>query len=1828
MNYRTLYLFAVLAFATLFSVSCSNEHKVPENDPAFTQYISAHTAGVISAYSSIQVHLQTEVNPGVEPGTLVEAEIFDFSPDIEGTTTWSASNIITFTPDAPLPPRTAYEATFNLGALLEVPSALKEYEFVFQSMERGYSFLNYQIAPYSNRDMIWNKLSGSIQSYDVSNIEELAEEISFQNAGDARVSFIQNGTDQSFTFNLDSVERKAEGYEIEAYHGDKQLMSMRVPSLGEFEVVNTSVVQSPRQEVTISFSDPLLSTQSVTGLFQLDGVDVSSVQIVGSVVKLYPSSRLTGDVKLEVFSGLKNVLGYSFPTNYTETISFQAKNPEIEFIDDGNIIPLDGKVNIPFKAVNVKAVDVRIYKVFADNVHQFMQVNDIRGSRELRRVARPIHQERVNLTGEGINYSEWTTFSIDLDKMIRRDPGALYRVELSLRREYSLYPCDDDEDVSTEVQMSEENWEYDESEYFYSDYDNHYYTPGYRYSERNNPCHVSYYTSRRSISKNVFATDIGMVVKGNNGEFTVLTNSLGTASPLASVKVEFFNYQGQLMGSSTTDQNGVAKLKVDGVAFLARASKGNQRAFLTLEPGRALNISNFEVGGSDVSDGIQAYLYGERGIWRPGDTIFLDAILNDVENPLPANHPITVTVRDVENKEIYRKVVQRGTQSLYSFQVITDRAAKTGTYSAVLEVGGKRFYKSLPVETVQPNRFDIKVSAENDIVPVINGKAVVNVDAEWLTGIPASGSAVTMQARVYRAYRPFEDFADYDFYNDIKSYPNPGTNNVYDGQLDDEGHVEAQLNLGSLSNSPGMLNLTLSSKVFEPSGRFSVNSKRLALSPFNHYVGVKMPETNTHGYLETNVKHTLNLARVDATGKPVSGRVKVSIYQVKWSWWWSAQRGNATYLNREYSTLITQGNADITNGKGSFDFTVKDDQWGRIFILVEDADGHSTSALGYVDWPWGRDRSGRRTEGESISSLSIQLDKEKYTVDETATVTIPSSVGGRLLVTIEDGTEVLEEHFLETQEGSTTLKLKIKPNMAPNAYIYAMLLQPHAQTVNDLPIRMYGIMPLMVENPATHLNPVIDAPESIRPNSDYSITVKEESGAEMEYTLAVVDEGLLGISNFSTPNPWTYFYAKRALGVRTWDMYDYVAGAFGGQIAQMLAVGGDGALLPNNEQDADRFIPIVRHIGPFKLAPGKSQTHQLHMPNYIGNVRVMVVAANKKEAYGSASENIVVKQPLMVQLTMPRVLGPQESPKIPVTLFVMDESIRSVDVKLEVDGPLSVANRTQTVRFDGKGQKTIFFDGSVAERLGLAHVKVTATSGREKSKDEIEIGVRSPILPQSREFLAVVENAPVNHSEEPFGLKGSNELTIEVSSLPSLNLGERLNYLIGYPHGCLEQTTSKSFAQLNLDKWVTVSTEQKAAIQMSVREGLMKLRRMQAPSGGFRYWPSRTAADPWGSTYAGHFLISAEMSGYTLPIGLKEGYLRYEKQMARTWNNIQYYSYNNDFNQAYRLYVLALAGEPELGAMNRLRNRSNLSTTAAHRLAAAFAIMGEKEVATELYRKTWAETSSRYYYYSYGSEARDLAFEVEALLEVGQKAEALRLARKLAESLSKGQPSTQTIAYGLHALSRVFNGQPDRLKATVVAGGKTYEINTTNVTEQIVLTDFDQTTNVTVTNHETGSIYVRYLRTGIPHYGEEQPAERRVNMKVTYLDPDNNPLDISKLVVGTPIIAEVEISRTSGSEEYNNMALTQIFPSGWEISNSRVVAISGTSSSHYDYQDIRDDRVMTYFNMQYSGTQVVRIELTASYPGRWYMPPCKVEAMYESTIEATNKGQWVEVISR
>ncbi|MCK0130384.1 MG2 domain-containing protein [Flavobacteriaceae bacterium F08102] len=1850
---RSFFVYFLLLLTTY---SCNKQASTSDTDNLFTfkDYIYYTTSGLISVGEKVEIGLAKEVETW-EKGTILSEHLFTIEPKVEGRLVAQNSRAFNFIPSRLLLPDTEYTVRIHLDKIYgAIPNAFKSYTFRFKTIAPNFSVNTRNLHSY---DKHWQYIDGVFKSADLLSLDQVKTVLQVDQMGKDISIRWDSLSPTLYEFKVDSIQRFKDDSEITiAWSGkkigiDQEGQTIRtIPSIRNFTIVNVGVRQSPEQYVEINFSDPVKKQQNFQGLVKIENVNYVKFTVDGNVLKVYPDTRVKGNVNVEVFQGIQNVDGNKLKDNFSEQIAFQELKPAVRLINNGVILPNSERLQFNFEAVNLRAVDLRVIKIFEDNVLQFLQANNLDeiNRYSIRRVGRRVAKKTIILQKTDFeNTGKWKSYGVDLSQMIKADPGAIYQVELSFKKSYSMYSCDSAEritnserDIDMEVDFYEADFqegdlssaESDAREEAYWDnlmynYRNNRY---YRWEDRENPCKEAYYHNENHIvTANLLGSNIGVIAKkSENRMYHFAVTDILTTSPIANATIHLYNFQQQEISSQKTDRQGFALFDENKNAAFAIVEKGKSKAYLKLDDGNTLSLSKFDVSGKHLEKGLKGYIYGERGVWRPGDSLHLTFVLNDKANPLPENHPVRLEVTDARGKLQFQKVNSDGINGFYRFTVPTRSSDVTGNWSAKIIVGGTTFHKNLPLETVKPNRLKINIDFDNEVLSSsspIRGKLGV----KWLHGADAKNLKAEVKAKFTTTSTAFKAYPDYIFSDPTRKFSSEEVI-IYDRLLNNQGKAMLSKKVNFSQQAPGMLKASFLTRVFENGGDFSMDVVSKNYAPYETFVGLKSPKGRAYGSFYTDEDIAFDVVTVNAKGQPVQREnLEVKVYQIKWRWWWNSSYDDlASYAGSNYKkaikSFIIHTGAD---GKTSFKVNIPEEEGGRYLIRIYDPKGkHATGRTAYFYKNWWQRPAG--SDPQAAKMLVFSSDKEKYNVGETARITFPSGTEGRALVSIENGTEVLDQIWVKTQKGETTTDIPITKEMAPNVYVNISLLQPHATTTNDLPMRLYGVIPLLVHDPLTIISPKITMPNVLRPDESYEINVSEENGKRMTYTVAVVDEGLLDLTRFKTPNAWDDFYSKEALGVKTWDMYDYVIGAYSGSLEQVYGIGGDGEATKPSAKKANRFTPVVRYLGPFTLEKGATQVHKINMPKYIGSVRAMVVAGDKLNgAYGSVEKTVPVRKPLMVLSSLPRKLRPGEQVTLPVTVFAMESKIKKATIRLKLSPGIKVIGAsTQQVSFVKPDEKMIYFNLDVSEAEGIGTIEVIAESNGEKSSYEVEIDVLNP-NPMSTIFkdLILEPNSTKTIDFETFGVHGTRGASLEFSTMPPMDFTGRLQYLIQYPHGCVEQTTSSVFPQLYLGDIFDLTYDKKQEIDTNIKKAIEKLGLFQLPNGGMSYWIGQNSVDDWGTSYAGHFMIEAEKKGYVMPLSFKSNWIRYQQKAAASWRP-SYKRYTTDLAQAYRLYTLALAGHPDLGAMNRLREFKEISNDAKWRLAGAYALAGQKEAAQKVASTASIDFTHTHDYYTYGSTNRNRAMAMETMI-LTDNLKYRDLAMYLAKELSSNRwMSTQTTAYSLMAMAKMVE----------FGGGKALDLNfklnkdqvvsikTSKAISQRTLSPKEGVNNLVIKNVKANTVYVRLLNSGVLPLGKELVEKRNIGVNVVYKDLSGNRIDVSELTQGTDFKAEVTISNLKAENVYN-MALTQIFPSGWEIVNTRFTDFGNNATNHVNFMDIRDDRVLYYFDLGDRKSKTFTVLLNASYLGQYYLPGIQVEAMYDNTYFAREKGQWIRV---
>ena len=702
-------------------------------------------------------------------------------------------------------------------------------------------------------------------------------------------------------------------------------------------------------------------------------------------------------------------------------------------------------------------------------------------------------------------------------------------------------------------------------------------------------------------------------------------------------------------------------------------------------------------------------------------------------------------------------------------------------------------------------------------------------------------------------------------------------------------------------------------------------------------------------------------------------------------------------------------------------------------------------------------------------------------------------------------------------------------------------------------------------------------------------------------------------------------------------MYDNVLGASAGSYSSLFSTGGDATLKPADAK-ANRFKPVVKFIGPFYLGKGKSQTHTLKLPMYVGSVRAMVVAG-QEGAYGNAEKTAFVRTPLMMLSTLPRVLSIQEEITVPVNIFAMENQVKNVTVSLQASGGgvQIVGANQQSLKFSQPGDQLVSFTLKTSSKTGKATIHLTANGGGQQTKETIEIEVRNPnpiVTLRNSQWAEAGQSKELSYNLS--SSSANNQIKLEVSRIPSVDISRRFDFLYNYQHHCTEQLTSKALPLLFVGQFKTIDKIEAEKIKTNVQEAIRQIYGRQLPNGGFVYWPGNAVADEWISSYAGMFLTLAQEKGYAVHSNVLNKWKRFQRAAAQNWRMPQdasgWQQWQSELQQAFRLYTLALAGAPEYGAMNRMKEQAGLSIQAKWRLAATYALTGKMKPAEELVYN--AETTVSPYSSMnqiYGSSDRDEAMILETLILMNRERDALQQAKVVSKNLSQEEWfSTQSTAFALMAMGRLAEKLSGTLDFVWTWNDKQQPaVKSAKAVFEKEIATTPKSGMIAVKNQGKGALSVDLI-TRTQLLNDTLPAiSDNLRMDIRYANLNGTPISVNDIIQGTDFMAITSISNISGTSDYTNLALTHIIPSGWEIYNERMVAPetesvaadgSGKSVSKYNYLDIRDDRVLTYFNLRRGETKVFTVRLQATYAGNFILPAVQCEAMYDVNVQARSKA--------
>lgn len=1817
-----------IAFILITLPSCKEGEKrtpiVYTTDIA--QIIAQSTAGLIRANDTITVVFVDGMISKNMIGVPLNNNPFSFEPSISGTAQWKDERTLQFKPSKPLAYRQNYSAKLTMKTLFDKWHAQSPQTFDFE-----FTVAAPELVEYNGDFHLKNQSDPSILFYKAIltfsehyTVEDVRDSVKLTADGANLELSVEKNAKGEFICTTSDIKRTAKR-KIFVFNVNKKNLDLNenykntfaLEPLGIFVPTGWTVIEDrDHPSFKIQFTDDVDMTQDVTGLIRMEPDMAIKTKITEKSVYISGAFVYGQKYTIVVDKGVRSKWGIKTNQKYSKTIDLKDIKPQLAFSGHGVFLPTANEQVLRFQTINLKSVRVEIKKVFENNLGQFLQTEKLDALRDRNAEFDDYYVQRVGVVvwdtklEIGNERNRWLQQEIDLKELFKKGDKALYLVSVRFNNEDMLYD-----------RTTGNNDGYSDS--YYSD-----------------PANDGYVYRHGRIYKPVIQNDIGLTYKKSGNKHLVFATDIASAKPLPGVQVTLFTYQNEKVDTLTTDSNGFADFSsVSKSIYYIVGEKSISRAVIKCNE-MGWNLSAFEIGGEKIdASGISAFIYTERGVYRPGDPVNFSVIARQNGKAIADGHPITISVINPKNQTVYTTTSTDGKNGLYVFPFSTRQEDMTGNWRAVFTIGTNSFTHELKVETVVANRLRVNIEPSKTIISQTDKKIDIKISSQYLMGNPAAGLEASLSVRVDHIEKKFKSFPGFMFTNQSETFT-PLESVISDGNLQDNGEMLASWDIPDFNNPPSALSAELESRVVERGGRGVIRTVYLPINPYPFYVGIEKPEPG-RSYGTIGSAMSFRTICVSTDGTAVSGRqLTYTIYKNSYSWWWEydeASNRQLRFKSDKNTEKVSEGKISSASQPSSLSYTPE--YWGEYLLEIRDAAGH-TAGMFFSAYYWGDSAAARK--GADI--ISIKTDKTTYRPGENVYISFPAPAEGTVLISVEKGNKILDaRHYpLKTIEGIMRIPVPVTDEMLPNAYISVSVIQPHAQTVNDRPIRVYGVVPITVEDPRTHHNVIISAPDRLAPNEQFSIDVQTADKLPTQFTIAVVDEGLLDLTDFKTPNPWKWFFRREALSVTTFDLYDSIIGANKGDVYKRFSVGGDmdAYRLGQQGEKVQRFKPVCLFKGPITTDKNGYSRVTFDMPNYIGSVRVMVIASDNNR-YGITEKPIPVKTPLMIMPTLPRFIGSGDVVNVPVTVFATEADVKNVSVNIAVEGPVTVTGeKRKHLTFSKIGDDDVFFSLKADSAIGKATITITATSGSYKAKETIEIAVQHPA---PRIFQTITRDGKPGQTTTltvpGSGIEGSNTALIRISRIPKIDLGRRLTWLIHYPYGCVEQTTSSVFPQLYLKDIVKTSEKQAKSIDANINAAIQRLTRFQLPSGGFSYWPGAKDVNIWGTNYAGHFLYEAKQAGYSVPESMLTEWLKFQKSRAQS-------SDDTFTERVYRLYLLALAGSPQMGPMNIIRENhiKKLSNLDRWLLGGAYKLAGSEKVALEIIREaTFNIKEYNEFGGTYGSAARDKAMMLDILMGFKDWKNVRSLFDELALRLeSEEWYSTQTSAYMLLAMGkymRSMSGDKNERKlldgTITLTDGAKVPFSTEDITFSIPIEkDFGKSVSVAFSSKTNVPMpYVTVEWSGIPAQPILPTTSENLTLSINAYTEDGIRFDPTTTTQGDRFWAHIAVTRTDkNSFTIENCALVQILPAGWEIENTR---LSGEDIPSWadnlvlnreTYTDIRDDRIMWFFDYPRREQRIdFLVKINAVTSGTFTLPSTLVEAMYNNKFRATFSGRKVTV---
>ncbi|MEP0518921.1 MAG: alpha-2-macroglobulin family protein [Hyphomicrobiales bacterium] len=1583
---------------------------------------------------------------------------------------------------------------------------------------------------------------------------------------------------------FESPRVRADYEALDADHGFRML---------DYSVDSDAV--NPR--VCLQFSERL-DTDNVeyTDYLRLNGAEPSDVRASNKEVCV--GGLVHGErYRLDMRAGLPAEIGEKIDNLVTLDVYVRDRSPNVRFTGSSYVLSRSHARGIPVVTVNVDSVDVSVFRVTDAAISELLRSNSFN---------KPLTSGALERLTENLATPIWSG-ALEVDGALNKDTTTLmpvFRVIGDLQPgAYAL--------LAEGPQTNDSFWQPKATQWF-------------------------------------VVSDLGLSSLSADDGLHVYARSLETTAPLADVPLKLVARNNDILGRAMTDANGYASF-APGLLRGERALRAAAVIAETSAPDYA--ILDLEAAGFDLSDrgvdgrtspgAVDAFLYTERGVYRPGATVYSTAILRDSAAEALEGLPLTFIMMRPDGVEFARKVSVSDETGGHAQNFVLPGNALRGSWEVQiftdpnsLAVATKRFL----VEDFLPERIDFDFSVQDEVIEA-GSTVTVGLNARYLFGAPATGLAVEGSIFISPEQPSDGPYKGFVFGLSDEKFTPVSDNFSPSFRTDAAGKGSFELSIPGIPATTLPLSAQISVTMADGGGRPVERTLDVPLASTGPSLGIRplfdfsAPEGETAEF---------QLVSLDADGKQVAAKnASYELLRIERSYqWYRKSNGRWGWEPITRTDRISAGKIDLLEDQlARLDVPV---EWGayRLEVIAGEAVASYDFYAGwYVE----------KSAFDTPDALQVGLDKDAYVAGETAQVRINADRAGKLQLLVANE-NLLAVHNFDVAVGEHSLDLPVEDDWGAGAYVLATLHHPMDVENGQLPTRSIGVDWLAMNPASRTLSVAMELPSQILPKTTMTVPIKVVglAGGEAHIVVSAVDQGILNLTRYTPPMPEKWYFGQRRLGAVLRDLYGQLIDGLSGTEGR-LRVGGDAATAGlSMDGNPPAEAPVSLYSGIVSLDENGEASISFDVPQFNGTLKLMAVAWSESKL-GGASADVIVRDPVVMTATMPRFLAPGDTSRLLIQFDNTDGDAGDYALEVVSTEHVTLGEKARgTISLEKKGSKNqlVRLEGVVVGDASLDIVLVSP-NGRAMSKS-LTLPVRAntqPVSNSERIVLSPDGTDSASHKISDFVLKqyvpGTASLSVALGAGAGLNPAALYSRLDRYAYRCSEQTTSRAMPLLSKG---TMSAGDRKTIEASIT----RLVTHQNSAGSFGLWGASFDRDLWLDAYVSDFLTRAKEAGFDVPEVAFEQAINNIKNTMSFSTNI-----DSDGNaMAYALYVLARNGEATLGDLRYFvdaKFASFSSPIAKAQLGASLALYGEKvrakkafESAKEVYFDRRGFKVFRVGPRDYGTNVRDGAAIMSLVAESGvEQIEMSELAEAVIEDRrNDNYLSTQEMAW-LTMASGSLSKANGSLKADVSQAGIQLEQDPDGDGSGVISFGFngDELANgpVVVRNQMSRSLPLLIETSGVPR---TTPLARNNGFAVTreFLTRDGTPVELANVSQNDRLVVLLTIRQLVNRTD--KLLLVDPLPAGFEIDNPSLLqgARGGLTwlpkSGSADYSAFLDDRFVVGFNGKSfeempvtDGSNVwsFAYQVRAVSPGLFGLPPTHVEDMYSPEIFGTTAAQTVSV---